>query len=55
MLILPVTADIQTYINEFLKPEILSLQNKWFCPSCSVLSESTREAGITNSALILMI
>ena len=34
ILTLPVSADIQTSINQFLNPEILSSQNKWFCPSC---------------------
>ena len=55
ILTLSVSADIQTSINQFLKPEILSSQNKWFCPSCSVLSESTRETCIINSAPILII
>ena len=55
ILTLPVSADIQTSINQFLKPEILSSQNKWFCPSCSVLSESTRETCFINSAPILII
>ena len=32
---LPVSADIQTSMDQFLKPEILSLQTKWFFPwSC---------------------
>ena len=30
---LPGSADIQTSINQFLKPEISSSQNKLFCPS----------------------
>ena len=34
ILTLPVSADIQISINQFLNPEILSSQNKWFCPSC---------------------
>ena len=55
ILTLPLSADIQTSINQFLKPELLSLQNKWFCPSCNVLSESTRETCILNSAPILII
>ena len=53
-LTLPVPADIQTSTNQFLKPEQPS-QNKWFCPSCSSYSESTRETFIKNSALILII
>ena len=52
---LPVSTDIQTSMNQFLKPEILSSQKKWFCPSCNLLSESTRETCIINSAPILII
>ena len=55
ILTLPVSADIQTSINQFLKPEILSSQNKWFYPSSSDLSESTRETCFINSAPILII
>ena len=51
----PVSTDIQTSINEFLKPEILSSHNKWFCPSCNLLSERTQETCIINSAPILII
>ena len=42
-------------MNQLLKPEILSSQNKWFCPSCNLLSESTRETCIINSVPILII
>ena len=42
-------------MNQFLKPEILSSQNKWFCPSCNLLSESIRETCMINSAPILII
>ena len=52
---LPVSTDIQTSMNQFLKPDILLSQNKWFCPSCNLLSESTRETCIINSAPILII
>ena len=55
ILFLPVSPDIQASINQFLKPETLSSQNKWVCPSCRVLSESTRETCIINSAPILII
>ena len=51
---LPVSADIQTSVNQFLKREILTSHNKWFCPSCN-LCESTRETCIVNSAPILII
>ena len=55
ILTLPLSADIQTYINQFLKSDILSSQNKWFCRSCCVLSESTRETCIINFAPSLII
>ena len=55
ILFLPVLLDIEASINQFLKPETLSSQNKWVCPSCRVLSESTRETCIINSAPILII
>ena len=55
LIIVPVSTDMQTSMNQFLKPEILSSQNKWFCPSCNLLSESTRETCVINSAPILII
>ena len=55
ILTLPVSADIQASISQFLKPEILSSHNKWFFPSCKAYSESTRETCFINSAPILII
>ena len=52
---LPVSADIQASMNQFLKLEILTSQNKWFLPSCNLLCESSRETCIMNSAPILII
>ena len=52
---LPVSADIQTSMNQFLKPDTLWSQNKWFGPSCNLLSKSTRETCIVNSTSILII
>ena len=49
---LPISTDIQTPVNQFVKPDMLSSQNKWFCP---FLSESTRETCIINCAPILII
>ena len=54
-LTLLVLADIQTSLNQFLNPEILSSQNKWFCPSCKALSESSREICVINSVPIFVI
>ena len=42
-------------MNQFVKPEILTSQNRWFCPSRNLLCESTRETYIINSAPILII
>ena len=55
ILTLSVSADIQASISQFLRPELLSSHNKWFCPSCKALSESTRESCIINSAPISII
>ena len=52
---LPVSTGRQTSVNQFLKPDMLSLENKWFCPSCNLLSENTRETCIINCAPILII
>ena len=52
---LPVLSDIQTSFNNFLSPESLTSQNKWFCPSCNILSERTRETCVINSAQFLVI
>ena len=52
---LQVWTGIQTSIKQFLSPEILSSGNKWFCPLCKTLSESTRETCVMNSAPILAI
>ena len=48
---LQVSNDIQTSINQFPSPEILSSPNKWFCPSSKTLSENTKET-LMNSAFI---
>ena len=53
--ILPVSADIQSSVNQFLKPEVLSSQKKWFCPSCSALPKNIRGTCIINSAAILIL
>ena len=55
ILSLQVSTDIQTSFKQFLSPEISSSGNKWFCPSCKTLSESTRETCVINYAPILAI
>ena len=55
ILSLQVSTGIQTSLKQFLSPEILTSGNKWFCPSCNTLSESTRETCVMNSAPILAI
>ena len=46
--------DINSSLSKFLKPEILESENKWFCPSCNCLTESTRETSITGSSSVLV-
>ena len=46
MVNLPVSTDIQTSMNQFLKPEILSSQNKWFCPSCNLLPKAPEKPAL---------
>ena len=55
ILSLQVSTYVQTSLKQFLSPEILSSENKWFCPSCKTLSESTRETCVMNFAPLLAI
>ena len=55
ILSLQVSTGIQTSLKQYLSPEILTSGNKWFCPLCNTLSESTRETCVMNYALILVI
>ena len=55
ILSLQVSTGIQTSLKQFLSPEIFTSGNKWFCPSCHALSESTGETCVMNSAPILAI
>ena len=55
ILSLQVSTGIHTSLKQYLSPEILTSGNKWFCPSCNTLSESTRETCVMNSAPILAI
>ena len=45
---LPISNKIKTSFDNLLGSETLSSENKWFCPSCDTLTESTRETSITN-------
>ena len=45
---------MQTHLNQFLSPAILSSQNKWFWPSFKTLSESTRKTCVTSFYLQLI-
>ena len=52
---LTILSNINSSLSEFLKPEILESENKWFCPSCNCLTESTRKISIIDSDCILVI
>ena len=55
ILTIPLSPNINSSFSKFLKPEILESENKWFCPSCNCLTESTRETSIIGSTSILVI
>ena len=52
---LPMSNNIKTSLDNLLDSETLSSQNKWFCPSCDTLTESTKETSITNSSSVLIV
>ena len=55
ILTISLSPNINSSFFKFLKPEILESDNKWFCPSCNCLTESTRETSIISSGSILVI
>ena len=55
ILTIPWSPNINSSLSNFLKPEILESENKWFCPSCYCLTESAREMSTTDSSSILVI
>ena len=55
ILTIPLSPNINSSLSKFLKPEILESENKWFCPSCNCLTESTRKTSIIGSSFILAI
>ena len=55
ILTIPLFAHINSSFSRFLRPDILELDNKCFCPSCNCLAESTRETSIISSGSILVI
>ena len=54
ILTIPLSPNINSSFSKFLKPEILELDNKWFCPSCNCLTESTRQTSIISSGSIFV-
>ena len=55
ILTITLSQNINSSLSKFLKPEILESENRWFCPSCNCLTESTRETSIIGSGSILVI
>ena len=55
ILTIPLSPNINSSLSKLLKPDILESENKWFCPSCNCLTESTRETSIIGSSSILVI
>ena len=55
ILSLQVLTGTQTSLKQYLSSEILTYGNKWFCPLCNTLSESTTETCVMKSVPILAI
>ena len=55
ILTIPSSPNVNSSISKFLKPEILESENKWFCPLCNCLTESTKKTSIICSSSILVI
>ena len=55
ILTIPFSPNINSSLSKFLKPEILESENKWFCPLCNCLTESTRETFIMGLGSVLVI
>ena len=46
MIAIPLSANISSSWSKFLKSEVLESEDKWFCPSCNCLTESSKETSI---------
>ena len=55
LLVISLSPNINSSLSKFLKLEILESENKWFCPSCNCLTESTSETTIISLGSILVI
>ena len=47
--------NINSSFSKFLTPEILDSDNKWFCPSCNCLTQSTRKTSIISYGSVIAI
>ena len=52
---LPLVKSISLSLDKFLSSENVTGDNKWFCPACNGLMDSTRETKIVDSGSILII
>ncbi|XP_057299069.1 ubiquitin carboxyl-terminal hydrolase 51-like [Hydractinia symbiolongicarpus] len=52
---LPVSNKITGFIKAFLQPEYMPGNDRWMCPQCSSLQDSTRETVFTQCGDILII
>ena len=55
ILTIPLSPNFNPSFSKFLNSEILDADNKWFCPSCNCLTESTTETSVVSSGSILVI
>ena len=52
---LPLAKSISLSLDRYLSSENLTGVNKWFCPACNGVMDSTRETGIVDSGKILVV
>ena len=55
MLLVPPKKHVTSSIDQLLKSESLSGENKWFCPKCSSNQDSCKETCIINCGRILIL
>ena len=55
ILLLPRTKSISLSLDRYLSSENLNGVNKWFCPACKDIMDSTREARTVNSGSVLVL
>ena len=51
---LPLAKSISLYLDRYLSSENLTGVNKWFCPACHALMNSTRETFVDSGSILVL-